>query len=109
MDWCDSMTFELERYGSPMILRDENDWRVWATEALRLIEASRTQLTPLNPYQYDDWRIWAQRFIDATEAPAKTTTTKQPVPPVSIAVMATILKQWEQSYDTPYQPRPMKR
>lgn len=63
VDWADSMTPSLIRFGNIPKVMISREWKDWALTVIQLPGISSQ--TPPNPVQFDDWREWAMRFNQA--------------------------------------------
>ena len=64
-DWTDSMTYQLEKYGSISKLMNPSDWQGWGLGVVSFFEISKQN--PPNPLEYDDWLEWAFAFTRAVQ------------------------------------------
>jgi len=62
-DWCDSMSYTLEKYGTISRLDDPSKWQDWALGVVSYFDISRQN--PPNPLDYTDWQDWAFAFTKA--------------------------------------------
>jgi hypothetical protein len=60
-DWCDVMTFVLQKALTPPILLDPDHWKEWARVVIQ--SPGIAKFHPPRPDNYEDWKEWAIRFI----------------------------------------------
>lgn len=64
-DWCDRMTFELDRYGPVPRYMPELGWKDWALRVNQMGTLSKFDLPNPDQFEEADFIEWAIYFIDA--------------------------------------------
>ena len=64
--WCDAMSLSLINVGQLPHIRDDTEWKAWATGVIAALGATVTQLP--SPDSFEDWKDWAFEFNKALNA-----------------------------------------